>query len=198
MICLKNKWSSVICLKNKRNNVIWYDLKPFSALLVWCMFLTPHHSHMPYNFYNDQLIFFLEILNNFNQKIYMMKTKKNMLYLPDLKPFAKLHILENLFLLTCWWFPFPMVKELDNYKCWEMVKPPFSSHAFIPFTAGRLLTIYFCFFPSVFFFHTCTLANSSALSWIYSDLVTGKYGNNDNKGARGRIKTGKYFPVYSM
>lgn len=115
----------------------------------------------------------------------MMKTKKNMLYLPDLKPFAKLHILENLFLLTCWWFPFPMVKELDNYKCWEMVKPPFSSHAFIPFTAGRLLTIYFCFFPSVFFFHTCTLANSSALSWIYSDLVTSKYGNNDNKGARG-------------
>lgn len=111
-----------------------------------------------------------------------------MLYLPDLKPFAKLHILENLFLLTCWWFPFPMVKELDNYKCWEMVKPPFSSHAFIPFTAGRLLTIYFCFFPSVFFFHTCTLANSSALSWIYSDLVTRKYGNNDNKGARGESK----------
>lgn len=143
-------------------------------------------------------LFFLEILNNFNQKIFMMKTKKNMLYLPDLKPFAKLHILENLFLLTCWWFPFPMVKELDNYKCWEMVKPPFSSHAFIPFTAGRLLTIYFCFFPSVFFFHTCTLANSSALSWIYSDLVTSKYENNDNKGARGRIKTGKYFPVYSM
>lgn len=157
MICLKNKWSSVICLKNKRNNVIWYDLKPISALLVWCMFLTPYHSHMPYNFYNDQLIF-LEILNNFNQKIFMMKTKKNMLYLPDLKPFAKLHILENLFLLTCWWFPFPMVKELDNYKCWEMVKPPFSSQAFIPFTAGRLLTIYFCFFPSVFFFshlYTC-------------------------------------------
>lgn len=129
----------------------------------------------------------------------MMKTKKNMLYLPDLKPFAKLHILENLFLLTCWWFPFPMVKKLDNYKCWEMVKPPFSSHAFIPFTAGRLLTIYFCFFPSVFFFHTCTLANSSALSWIYSELkLPVNMETMTNKGARGRIKTGKYFPVYSM
>lgn len=110
-----------------------------------------------------------------------------MLYLPDLKPFAKLHILENLFLLTCWWFPFPMVKELDNYKCWEMVKPPFSSHAFIPFTAGRLLTIYFCFFPSVFFF-TLVHLQTVLPFWIYSDLVTGKYGNNDNKGARGESK----------